>query len=71
MLKQEQKLKFFYSDGMDLLNALEYLAKTLPSFGVNVEILDGGDGYEEIKLTKINKFSPQEEAAAIRGYEPC
>lgn len=48
----ERKLKFHYSDGMDLLNALEGLAATLPAFGVELEILDGGDGYEEVRLRK-------------------
>lgn len=48
----EKKLKFYYSDGMDLLNALEGLAATLPAFGVELEILNGGDGYEEIRLRK-------------------
>lgn len=48
----ERTMKFHYSDGMDLLNALESLRAALPAFGVNLEILDGGDGYEEIRLTK-------------------
>jgi len=48
-----QTVKFSYEDGMDLINALEALAKILPKYGVKLEMLDGGEGYEEIRLTKI------------------
>jgi hypothetical protein len=50
----EQKLKFYYSDSMDLLNALESLSKALKDFGVKMEILNGGDGYEEVQLSKVD-----------------
>lgn len=50
----QKTLKFSYEDGMDLLNALERLANVLPAFGVKLEILDGGDGYEEVRLTKVD-----------------
>ena len=46
------KIKFFYQDSMDLLNALEGMAEALKKFGVKMEIFDGGDGYEEVSLTK-------------------
>lgn len=51
----ERKVKFQYEDSMDLLNALESLAVALKPFGVKMEILDGGDGYEEVRLTKEDK----------------
>lgn len=46
-------IKFEYEGSMDLINTLETLAKVLPKFGVKLELLDGGDGYEEVELTKI------------------
>ena len=49
----ERKVKFVYEDSMDLLNCLLGLEQILPQFGVKLEVLDGGDGYEEIRLTKI------------------
>lgn len=49
----QQNLKFHYSDGMDLYNALEGFVSVLPKFGVKLEILRGGDGFEEVKLTKL------------------
>jgi hypothetical protein len=48
-----QTIKFSYEDSCDLINALETLARILPDYGVDLEILDGGDGYEEIRLTKM------------------
>jgi hypothetical protein len=51
----EKKLKFTYDGGCDMLDALEYLAQELPAFGVKLELLDGGDGYEEVKLSKIEE----------------
>ena len=53
----EQKVKFHYEDGMDLLNTLETLALILPKFGVKLEILDGGAGYEEISLSRFAPYS--------------
>lgn len=47
------KIKCYYSDGMDLLNALESLQSVLVKYGVKLEILDGGDSYEEIRLSKL------------------
>ena len=55
----EKTLKFHYADGCDLINALEGLAKVLPAFGVKLEILDGGDGYEEIRLSTIAVVPPK------------
>lgn len=48
----ERKLKFYYGDSCDLVNALESLSKALEEFGVKMELLEGGTGYEEIKITK-------------------
>lgn len=45
---------------MDLYNAIESLRKALKNFGVKLEILEGGDGYEEISLTRIENAIPQE-----------
>jgi hypothetical protein len=53
----EQKVKFYYEDGMDLLNVLEGLALVLPRFGVKLEILEGGKGYEEISLSSFVPYS--------------
>lgn len=50
---EPKTIKFYYEDGCDLINALERLVRVLPAFGVKLEILDGGDGYEEIRLTKV------------------
>lgn len=49
------KLKFYYEDSMDLLNALYTFAKVLPEFGVSLELLVGDDGYEEVELSKIEE----------------
>jgi hypothetical protein len=49
------KVKFEYDASMTLINCLETLKKILPQFGVKLTMLDGGDGYEEIELTKIEK----------------
>ena len=48
-----QTIKFSYEDSCDLINALETLARILPDYGVKLEILDGGDGFEAVRLTKI------------------
>jgi energy-coupling factor transporter ATP-binding protein EcfA2 len=46
------KIQFGYDGNMDLLNALETFKQVLPKLGVEMKILDGGDGYEEAELTK-------------------
>ena len=47
------KLKYD-GDTMDAINFIEIIAKELILFGVVLEFLDGGEGYEEVKLTKLN-----------------
>lgn len=49
------KIKCYYSDGCDLLDALESLQSVLVKYGVELKILDGGVGYEEISLSKLEK----------------
>jgi hypothetical protein len=53
----DQKIKLHYEDGMDLINTLETLALILPKFGVKLEILAGGEGYEEISLSRFAPYS--------------
>jgi hypothetical protein len=48
----EQKVKFYYEDSMDLLNALEGLSSVLKDFDIELEILEGGVGYEEVSIRK-------------------
>ena len=50
----EEIVKLRYGgDTMDAINFVETLAEVLEKFGINIEFLDGGDGYEEVKITKI------------------
>lgn len=44
-----------YGDAMDMLNAIEAIAASILEFGVEIEILEGGDGYEEIKISKVEE----------------
>jgi hypothetical protein len=47
-------LKLKYSgDAMDSINFIESIAEELIDLGISLEILEGGDGYEEIKLSKL------------------
>lgn len=52
-VRLEKTLKFSYEDSCDLLNALESFEEVLPQFGVKAELLDGGDGYEEMRLSRM------------------
>ncbi len=48
-------IKLGYNDSMDMINAIEEIAAAVLDFGVNIEILEGGDGYEEIKIIKVEE----------------
>ncbi len=49
----QRLLRFHYNnDTLDVLNVLAFLIEALVEFGVTMEVLEGGDGFEEILLTK-------------------
>lgn len=57
LLSQQEKtadkiIQIEYGDAMDVLNAIEAIAVSVLEYGVEIEILEGGDGYEEIKISK-------------------
>ena len=51
----EQIVRFSYEDGCDLINCLESLERILPKYGVKFEVLEGGDGYEEVSISKVEE----------------
>lgn len=52
----EKKIRTEYNnDSMDVLNAIWTIGDALESFDLTIEMLDGGDGYEEFIIKKIDK----------------
>ena len=51
-------IRFDYADSCDLLDALEELSAELAKFGVDMQILEGGESYEEVRLSKVQRTEP-------------
>jgi len=51
----EKKIKFYYDGNMDVLNVIAEIGEALEEFGLEIEEMDGGDGYEEFKIRHITK----------------
>ncbi len=49
----EKIIRLEYDDSMDMINAIESIAEAIAEYGIEIEFLDGGDGYEEIKISKV------------------
>ncbi len=49
-------IQLHYSDSMDMVNAIEAIAKVVADYGIEIKILEGGDGYEEIEISKVGEI---------------
>jgi len=49
----EQIVTLEYQDSCDVVNAVESIAEALTKFGVKLELLEGGDGYEQVRISAV------------------
>jgi len=50
----EKRVKLHYNnDDMYAINFIETLIPELLKFGIHMELLDGGEGYEEVKIDSL------------------
>jgi len=52
----EKIVRYHYSnDSMDVLNVIAEISEALEDFGLEIEEMDGDDGYEEFKIKHITE----------------